>query len=118
MNFTVGQTMLHVTIPQNQGTDYKFHEVKITKVGRSWLTLDNGQRAEIETLIVDGGHYFSSQKLYLDREQFDAEMALDQAWRELRRAVDRHIRTPTTNIEAIREAAALLNLKIGDAEPI
>lgn len=50
--YTVGQTLWW------EGSRYAY-TLTIERVGRRWLTLDNGYRVDRQTLIADGGGYVS-----------------------------------------------------------
>lgn len=61
-------------------------EVAVVKVGRKWVTLDIGNppyRMAKGEMYVDGNGYTSPGSCYLSREEYEAEVALRSAWRDL-----------------------------------
>lgn len=86
--------------------------VTVTKVGRKWLTLSNGERADKETLVLDQNHG-SAPKLYQSEAAWQKEMGHNRLWGAFRSQVERtaHSRPPASE-EAIRKAAALLGLPL------
>ena len=85
--------------------------VKIVRVGRVWLTLDNGCRANIDGLMLDGGDYMSPGACYLTKEEWETEKALSAAWNSFRSDVDRERRIPAgITVQSIIDARKILDL--------
>lgn len=110
LTFKVGAKLFAV------GDSYAFgkhgQEVEVTKVGRKWAELDGGRyRADLQTGQIDGGEYLSPGRLYPSREAYQAELALDKGWFDLRHAVNRHSAPAGVTLERIAEARKLLGLE-------
>lgn len=71
--YTEGQTLW--LVPSRYRHSGEPREVTITKVGRKWLTLNNGYRAAVDGLALDGGEYSSPGVCYLTREAWGALLA-------------------------------------------
>ena len=57
-------------------------EVTVEKIGNKWVQLSgNNGRVEKDSVNVDGGEYSSPGTLYLNKEEYDNEMMLYNAWR-------------------------------------
>lgn len=86
-------------------------EVTIVKVGRKWLTLDNGYRAAIDTLVLDGGQFISPGRCYLTRKEWEETTALKDAWVKLRTDIDSNRQPPDgLTIAAIDNVRTFLRL--------
>ncbi|MFO0236419.1 MAG: hypothetical protein ACK53Z_00225 [Betaproteobacteria bacterium] len=83
--------------------------VKITKIGRRWLELSNGYRADAATLYADGGKYSSPGRCFLNREAREAERARDAAWTALRNRMQ-YQAPDKVSAEDIAHATRLLGL--------
>jgi hypothetical protein len=62
-NMKVGDTLLFEDTLRASRSG-KLVRLTVTKAGRKWLTLSNGERACIETLKIDGGQYTSPGRCY------------------------------------------------------
>ena len=83
--------------------------VTITKIGRRWLELSNGHRADAATLCADGGKYSAPGRCYLSREAREADRAREAAWTALSHKMQR--RAPgKVSAEDIAHATLLLGL--------
>jgi hypothetical protein len=83
LRFAHGQTLWFVPVAKHDGAP---HYVAIERVGRKWLTLMNGYRADITTLAVEGngaGHLHPAQ-CYLTKKAHDDVQELRSAWQRLR----------------------------------
>lgn len=115
MSLTVGQKLWFVYSDRRRGNSL---ELTVTKVGRKWAsTCSSGwpesYRINIETLRADGGQYTSPGRAYLSREAYEAELAVDTAWRNLKRWMDGAYSPPSgISIVDIASAAALLRAPI------
>jgi len=83
----------------------------ITKVGREWLTLSNGHRADKHTLEVGGKGYASPGQCYLSREIYEKRMATLKAWRDFSSSIDPGNPPDGASLESIAQAIRLLNLE-------
>ena len=69
--------------------------IRVGKVGRKWITLDIGDRVDLETLAIDGGDYTSPGQCYLSLEHYKHEQRRAVAWRDLCNCVNRFDRPPS-----------------------
>lgn len=65
------------------------YAVTIKQVGRKWLHLSNGERIDKATLIADGHGYSSPGTAYPSREIYEGRIALQNAWIEFARKVEK-----------------------------
>jgi hypothetical protein len=76
---------------------------KIVKVGRKWLTLDNNEKIDLETLQMDGDYL---NKAYVTEAEYAQEHALSDAWSQFHAQISRAYSMPKgvsiTDIEAAR----------------
>ena len=106
--YTEGQKLWLVPSHRYMGEP---REVTIVKVGRKWLTLNNGHRAAVDGLALDGGEYMSPGVCYLSREAWEIEKALNESCSQLRRDVDMAHRVPDgLTVQSIHDARKLLGL--------
>lgn len=106
--FAVGDKLWMVPSQRYMGDA---REVTVTKVGRKWLTLDNGYRASAADMWLDGGGYTSPGSCYASRAAWEAHKELCDAWEQLRRDVDRERRPPPgVTAQLIWHARASLGL--------
>ncbi len=106
--FSVGQKLYMVYANRYQGDPCW---VEITKVGRKWLTLKDNDRVDVETMRIDGGQYSYRGRAYLTKEEHDAELALNAAWRDFYKALPQYGGVPDgVTIDAIRKAREVLGL--------
>jgi len=68
--------------------------VCVGKVGSKWITLDTGDRVNLETLEINDGNYSSPGRCYLSIEHYEQEQRRLAAWRELCNCVNRFDRLP------------------------
>lgn len=87
-------------------------DVTVTKVGRKWVYLSNGERINPETLWADGKGYGSPGRCHASKEAHDAAVSLEKAWSSLLFELrDRYGGAPDgMTVQAIDEARALLGL--------
>lgn len=105
----VGQKLL-VYKTDRRYRDNPPREVTVEKIGRKYATIDHGRRVNLETMFIDCGHFTPDERCYLSAEDRQNELDLEAAWHRLSDAVRRRHRSPTSNIDSIRQAAVLLNL--------
>lgn len=104
---TVGQELWHV--PSDRRWRDKSCTVRVTKVGRKWAQLDNGDRIDVQTLRVDCGQYSSSGRCWLSEADWRKEESRQQAWRDLRTFIDRKYQAPEGVTEmGIRQALTIV----------
>jgi len=85
-------------------------DVTVLKVGRNWAQIDNGMRICVETLVADGGPYSPPGCCYLSKEVYEAEVALDKAWRELAKTIQYKSVPDGVTVTDIAAARNLLRL--------
>jgi hypothetical protein len=116
MTLTVGQKLWFVWADKRRGDP---HEVTVTRIGRKWAYLDRYEtyRIDSNTLAVDGGAGRSSPgHCYLSREGYEASLARNRAWNDLRKEIDRRKRPAGVTVEQIAEARRLLGLPAENEE--
>lgn len=87
------------------------HEIKITKVGRKWLTYGDGTYDRVDRTTLRGEQY--SDVMYFTSEAAHVEYAArNTTWRFLWDAVYRSYTAPDVSEADIRAAAALLGITI------
>ena len=82
------------------------HNVRVGKVGHKWITLDTGDRADLESLIIDSGGFGGPPgRCYLSVEHYEREQRRAVAWWDLCNCVDWFDRPPlhltTEDIERV-----------------
>jgi len=84
--FVAGQKLWFVPVSNHLG---EATYVAIKTVGRKWLTLENGYRADVETLFVDGDGrgYTHPAVCYIDKQAYDEAKALEHAWLRFRTSI-------------------------------
>jgi hypothetical protein len=87
--------------------------VLVTKVGRKWVTLDNGRwRVEVGGRFLDGERYGSPGEVFLSEDEYKAIAARDCAWSKLARAIERTRRpTDSVSLESIEQVMKLLGIE-------
>ena len=108
----VGQK-LWMVVSLNRTEEY---EVEVVKIGRKWATLSGRygrvDRVDIETLQVDSGQYTSYKSVYLSRDDYLNEVALNKAWKSLSRFFSNHNNRPAkATVESIKQAKELLGIQ-------
>lgn len=90
-------------------------EVTVTKVGRKWASLNNGERCLVDGEPFgchpeDGGEYTSRADYWPSREAYQAVRDLKQAWERFRQLVDSYPNRPPEGItvENIRYVRRML----------
>ena len=86
--------------------------VTINKVGRKWLTVDYGERVNIETLEVDRGQSSSPAQCYLTKKEYDEKVVKDEIWAAVRRKCLYCV--PDISLEDVIIIAKILNVKTED----
>lgn len=81
--------------------------VTITKVGRTWLTLDNSHRADIETLVVEGVNV-PAGRCFMTYEECEAEQQLRAEWRMFTQKINQWTPPTGLTLESLQEAKRLL----------
>ena len=62
--------------------------VTIEKVGRKWLHLSNGHRADIDTLRLDGGEYSSPGTCWESESDYNHHKDLEYRWKDISKLTD------------------------------
>ena len=108
MGYKVGQTLWfkYDGYSSRSGVD---REVAITKIGRSWIYIDNGHRVDKETLIADGKGYASPGACYLSKKDYDEDVLLAREWRLFSRMIQDSYNAPEgVTVESIQKVRNLL----------
>jgi|SRR6478736_6764285 len=111
-HFLVGQTVyVHETFNQGRRADTLF-QAKVLKVGRKWAKIDlRDYQFDIHTLQIDGGQYSSPGRVYLHELDYRNDIILKKVSADLYGKLNALPR-PGVTIEAIRQAAILLNIEL------
>ena len=104
MKLQVGQALWYV--PDRHGDQ---QEVKVTAIGRKWASLDNGWRANKETLALDGGDYSPNASLWHSEAEYKTRMLVDESLRQLRTQIA-YSRSDEITLEDIAQVRALMRL--------
>lgn len=109
---TIGQKLYFV--PSYNG--YAAYEMTVKKLGRKWAHCSarayQTVRIDIETLHAHEDD--ATGRTYLSQAEYEQELAVQAAWRDLRLKVARRYSEPTgLTVEAIQQAKKLL---FGDAQ--
>lgn len=111
MQFEVGMELYFVpSDPRRQ----KNQLVKVEKVGRKWVNLDNGYRFDKEAkygMWVDGGEYSSPGRLYLSKEDYDKDCKKDSALRAINKRTEMYRSREDLTLEDVLAAAKLLKVQ-------
>lgn len=106
MPLQVGQKLWFVPRDSRRGEPY---EVTVEKIGRKWAQIGRRGQVDVVTMSVDGGNYLSPGQCYENRAAYEAERALQAAWCDFRKKVDRSWAPPDgATMDAIRAASAAL----------
>jgi hypothetical protein len=101
MPLIVGQELWRVA--QYRNSDCR--TVKVTKIGRKWATLDNGERVNKQTLYIDGGN----GAVWPSKEAHARHVELQAAWSRFQKLAANSYRVPTdVCINQIENAARSL----------
>ena len=71
------------------------HNARVGKVGRKWITLDTGDRVDLDTLEINDGNYTSPGRCYLSQEHYDRKKRRASAWSGLKFFVRDYDRPPS-----------------------
>jgi hypothetical protein len=85
MQFEVGMELYFVYSDSRRGEPIY---VKVSKVGRKWVNLDNGYRFDKEDTVIDGAGYSSPGRIYLSKEDYDNQCKKDLAIRAINKRTD------------------------------
>lgn len=108
---SIGQTLFQPN-PRTSG----YREYKVIKIGRKWISFEDGRRCTIDTLLLDCGGY-APQKLYVSVEEYEAGRKLQAAWSDLCRDVQRIRRPEHLTVEGINEIRRMLGLQVLSEAP-
>ena len=86
--------------------------VVVTRVGRKWATLDNGERVDLDTLWADGGQYSSPGRCWPSEQAYRVALEADQIWMAFKRSIQLQGRNGAVTAQDIRRAAAILYLQL------
>lgn len=115
----VGQTLWYIEFngyrrapPEERG-----HKVTVTKIGRHWAELGSARfRINVNTLLADGRGYSPPGRCYLSREAYLAEISLASLWGDFTRRISRINAPDGITEDAIRQAACLLCIPLGNTD--
>jgi hypothetical protein len=117
MTLTVGDTLWYVNLEnqRHMSSEDRGYPVKVLSVGRKWAYLEPAYygRIDKDTLLADGRGYSTDARCYADQKAYWAACRRDKVWRAFYRAV-RNERPGEASEEAIRQAAAVLNISLED----
>lgn len=82
-------------------------EVTIAKVGRAWLTLSDGSRADIETLKIDNRGYGYQDQCWVSRSAYEDHSRRVALLRRLRGEMEAMEPPPMSDILAAAQALGL-----------
>lgn len=119
MELAVGQTV-YIYWNRNRTGRSGLSPVQIEKIGRKWVALSNRYRFDRTNadLELDGDGYSPPGRVYLSQEAYEIETAIQAAWWNIRRQIDRCYRAPEgVTAEAIQQATALLGLEPVKGDP-
>lgn len=106
--FEVGQTVFY----SDNDRKGRIYQTKIESIGRKWVNLErHAGRFDKETMLMDGGQYGISGRVYLTAEAYHNEQAVEALWKKFRDAYTSQAPDGVT-VDAIHEAARLLKLEI------
>jgi hypothetical protein len=106
----VGDCLFYVANDNRRSTT----TVSVVKIGRKWVELSNRNRVDIMSLEADGGQYSSPGTAWLSEQAYRDRVALQDAWRSLRRQIDGLYGAPAgLTIEKMDQIADLLGIDRG-----
>ena len=77
-----------VVVTLNVRGEPKPRNAKISKIGRRWITVDDGgykpTRFDAETRRIDGGEYFSPGEVYESEAEYREAAAKEMLWKDFR----------------------------------
>lgn len=104
--FTVGQVVVY---EHSQGTNRPEAHLSITKVGRTWVHLSNGERFDPTTMHVDGGRYASPGRIWLSEAALKRDRTRRRLYQALRNDLSRALH-PDVRISDLQRVRVLLRL--------
>jgi hypothetical protein len=110
--YTVGQILYYV--PNRSYYQAESRPLKVAKVGRDWVTLENDARfgKRDRKMEIDGGNYASPGRCYLSESDYKESAALVMAWEKLTSDIHTTFRRagppPHMTVEMIGEIRALI----------
>lgn len=113
--FAVGDVLFYVGVRGERCAPLTIERVGSEWYGVSQYGRPSKLRVSIETLVVHAGD-FTHGRCYASEDDYLAVARLKSAWQRFRILVDRTYRPPAS-IDAIREAAKLLGLSLGEGAP-
>ena len=108
--FEVGQVVFVVRNDNRRST----YNATVTKVGRKWVYINEHQRFDPQTKLIDGGNYQSPGRVYLSRDEYDETVTRANAWRDLRSEVQ-YLYSAPNHLTTERIQAILAEIKGGAA---
>ncbi|GAB4059085.1 hypothetical protein [Uliginosibacterium sediminicola] len=86
-------------------------------IGRKWATIKRDWkecRIDLTTLLEDTANKYSAGRAYLDKEAYEAKLAREDAFMDLRLQLSRQSSSPAETVteQNIRDAAILLGIEL------
>lgn len=93
--------------------------VTVVKVGRKWAELSNRFRIDVDTMEGDGGKGYSSPgKAWPSQVDYEAYMAIQAAWNDLRNDIYKMWRSPPgVSVESINSLRQQIGLEVSEFSP-
>lgn len=107
MEFEVGQKLFCVENNWRRKASYKY--IKIQKIGRKWLTMEDGDRVDKNTMYIDGGKFSSPGRAYMSEEDYQLETQKNEAWEKLRSLIRSRCTPEHLKIKHIEFMVNLIN---------
>jgi hypothetical protein len=107
--FTIGQTVYKIRPSHDVTAPAIVTPLTITRIGRKWVEAGE-YRFDLNTLQIDGGGY-NHGHVYLSPEEYETEQAIRRAWGEFTRKLQWGPPPKGVTLEAIEQAAKLLEPK-------
>lgn len=109
-----GQVLLYVPHDLRRAAPY---EVTVTKVGRKWAEISGRNRIDVKTLALDARGYSSPGRCWRSLAEYEADKALQEAWRELRQLMDKQWYVPDgVGLNQIKNAKRALFKESGNGQ--
>lgn len=114
MKLSVG-TVVHVVFPApRHGAPDRRRDMRVTKVGRVWATLESGDRFDIASGRLDGKGYASPGRVWESSDEYLRERLLKWAWGQLldRAASFRHHPPGLVSFNTLRRVSVELGIPL------
>lgn len=107
----VGDKLLAVPYDSRRGKPFW---VEVSKIGRKWAALKSEHgydwgRCDKRSLVVDGGAYTPSHRLYRSEQEYAEKVERDRLWRLVRNATQAPAAPERLTMKTLREICQHLN---------